>query len=164
MKYKKMTYEEMQASSERWARERGIDGKVIGVFRTKENGFLCNFHGVDIVMDGHSFKNGESAFQAQKCLSRVGEFAEVSPDDAKKLGRQVRLRSDWETVKDQVMYDVVYAKFTGNDRLKKKLLDTGDAYLVEGNWWKDRYWGVYRGVGENRLGEILMRVRDELRN
>ena len=56
----------------------------------------------------------------------------------------------------------VKAKFSKNPILKAKLLATGDAELIEGNWWNDTYWGVCKGVGKNKLGKILMRVRDEL--
>ena len=74
------------------------------------------------------------------------------------------LRDDWEAVKIQIMYQIVYAKFSQNPLLKQKLLDTGDAYLQEGNTWYDTFWGVCNGVGQNNLGYILMRVREELRN
>ena len=60
------------------------------------------------------------------------------------------------------MYSVCKAKFTQNTDLLKKLLDTGDAELVEGNTWGDRVWGVCKGEGENRLGKILMRIRGEI--
>ena len=72
------------------------------------------------------------------------------------------MRSDWEEVKDKVMYEIVLAKFTQNPDLKEKLLATGDESLEEGNTWGDTIWGTVDGVGENRLGKILMRVRDEL--
>ena len=62
------------------------------------------------------------------------------------------------------MYEIVLAKFTQNPDLKKKLLATGDEHLEEGNTWGDTIWGTVDGVGENRLGKILMRVRDELKN
>ncbi len=75
----------------------------------------------------------------------------------------VDLRSDWEEVKDEIMYKVVTCKFTQNQDLKEKLLAAGDKTLIEGNTWNDRYWGVCRGKGQNKLGQILMRVREELR-
>ena len=61
------------------------------------------------------------------------------------------------------MKDIVLAKFTQNQFLKEKLLATGDAYLIEGNTWGDRVWGQVNGVGQNRLGKILMEVRDMLK-
>ena len=62
------------------------------------------------------------------------------------------------------MYRIVKAKFEQNEQLKKQLLHTGRAKLIEGNWWKDTFWGVHEGVGENHLGKILMKVRKELNN
>ena len=75
------------------------------------------------------------------------------------------MRKDWEQVKDRIMEEIVRAKFSQNEELKEQLLATGDAQLVEGNRWNDRYWGVdiRSGVGENHLGKILMKVRSELR-
>ena len=61
------------------------------------------------------------------------------------------------------MKELLMAKFSQNEDLKKKLLDTGDATLIEGNTWGDKYWGVCKGVGKNRLGELLMEVREELK-
>ena len=75
---------------------------------------------------------------------------------------KVKLREDWEQVKLLVMEDLVRQKFS-KDPLKDRLLSTGSEYLEETNWWKDTYWGVCNGVGENILGQILMRVRDSLR-
>lgn len=82
----------------------------------------------------------------------------------RKISRQVPLRGDWEEVKDNIMYEICKAKFTQNEDLKEKLLATGNDILEEGNTWGDRVWGTVNGVGENRFGKILMRVREELRN
>lgn len=125
--------------------------------------FLSNFFASNIRYNGLTFLNNEAAFQAQKCPKRASEFCELNPSDAKRLGRKVRLRSDWESVKDDVMYDVCHAKFSQNANLRRQLLNTGNAELVEGNTWGDRVWGVCGGVGENRLGRILMRIRDEMK-
>ena len=84
-----------------------------------------------------------------------------TPGLAKKMGRSVSLRPDWEDIKDDVMLEGLYRKFT-NDELADWLLDTGDEELVEGNWWGDRYWGVCNGIGQNKLGKLLMKVREEL--
>jgi hypothetical protein len=87
----------------------------------------------------------------------------LSPGDAKRLGRKVFLRPDWEQVKRQVMADIVEAKFTQKEDLREKLLATGDAYLEEGNDWGDRIWGTVNGQGANMLGIILMETRKKLR-
>lgn len=133
----------------------------IDSFRGK-NFFLSNFYPAAVEYNGLGFLNNEAAFQSQKCPGRAREFCNLNPSDAKRLGRKVRLRIDWESVKDDVMYDVCHAKFSQNANIRRQLLNTGDAELVEGNTWGDRVWGVCGGVGENRLGRILMRIRDEM--
>jgi predicted NAD-dependent protein-ADP-ribosyltransferase YbiA (DUF1768 family) len=71
------------------------------------------------------------------------------------------LRPDWREVREEVMEVGLRQKFRQNPELLQKLLDTGDAYLEEGNTWNDRYWGVCRGVGQNKLGHLLMKLREE---
>lgn len=125
--------------------------------------FLSNFYCRPVEYNGFVFDNNEAAFQAAKCPYRMAEFCGLNPSEAKRLGRRVHLRSDWEAIKDHVMYDVCMAKFTQNPDLAERLIQTGDALLEEGNTWGDKVWGVCDGVGENRLGKILMRIRDELK-
>lgn len=127
--------------------------------------FLSNFYESPVTYNGLTFRNSEAAFQAQKCeMPAIKErFVNMSASQAKKYGRQVLLRRDWELVKDDTMYEAVKAKFTQNKGLAEKLLATGNAYLEEGNNWNDTYWGTVRGVGQNKLGKILMQVREELR-
>ncbi len=137
--------------------------KVIASF-SGENSFLSNFYIAPIVYQGIQFENSEAAYQAAKCPEKMREFCDLTPSDAKKLGRKLPLRSDWETVKYKVMYDVCLAKFTQNPDLLSMLLATGDAELIEGNTWGDTVWGVCEGVGENNLGKTLMRIRSELSN
>jgi hypothetical protein len=139
--------------------------KKISSFRG-EYEFLSNFyHYCCIEADGCYYASVERYFQAQKNDSPVYKQAIASARceaDAKHLGRKVLLRPDWDKVKDQVMLDGLRLKFS-DPQLKQKLLDTGDAYLEEGNNWGDRYWGTVKGVGKNMLGILLMQVRDELR-
>lgn len=125
--------------------------------------FLSNFYPADITYNGLTYKNAEAAFQAQKCLEMSTSFTDLQPAQAKRLGRRVKLRQDWESVKLGIMYDIVYVKFTANADLKDKLMATGNAVLIEGNDWGDTYWGVANGFGRNMLGKTLMRIRDELR-
>jgi ribA/ribD-fused uncharacterized protein len=137
--------------------------KTINSFK-RENHFLSNFYNAPVVFEGIEYLNNEAAFQSAKVKleSERRKFENLQPNNAKSLGRRVKLRNDWETIKDQVMYDCVKDKFTRNVELAKKLLATGDAKLVEGNTWNDNYWGVCNGKGQNKLGFILMKVRDEL--
>lgn len=133
-----------------------------------EYSFLSNFYQCPVTYDGIAYGSSEAAFQAQKTLD-VGKrkyFATLDPSKSKREGRRlVDLRSDWDDVKDKVMYDIVMAKFIQNPNLADKLLDTGDKKLVEGNSWNDRYWGMdYEcTVGRNQLGKTLMAVRENIR-
>jgi len=127
--------------------------------------FLSNFYPAQLTYNEVTYLNAEAAFQAQKVFSKEEQllFANLLPSEAKRLGRRVNLRPDWDRVKDQIMYEVVKAKFEQNPDLRAKLLATGYVYLEEGNTWGDRYWGVdANGVGLNKLGHILMQVRCEL--
>lgn len=132
------------------------------------NHFLSNFHPSEVEMDGAIYPTVEHAYQAAKTMDP--EEREIirtakTPGMAKKLGKHVTIRPGWisEEVRDRVMADLVWQKFSKHPRLAKQLLDTGDARLAEGNWWGDTYWGICRGEGENMLGEILMQVRKQLR-
>lgn len=128
--------------------------------------FLSNFYSAPVKYDGLLYQNNEAAFQSAKCINKKDrrQFINLPPNKAKGYGRRVKLRNDWEEIKSQVMYDIVKDKFTRNKDLKEKLLATGDKYLEEGNWWNDTYWGVCDGIGQNKLGTILMQVRKEIKN
>lgn len=135
----------------------------IGFFQG-EYFFLSNFYGAPVTYEGLTYQNNEAAFQAQKCSDTKDReaFTNMNPSEAKKAGRKVLLRKDWEQIKMSVMAGIVKAKFEQNEELAKKLLATSDAYLEEGNDWGDRIWGTVNGQGANCLGMILMNTREEL--
>ena len=127
-----------------------------------EYGFLSNFY---VDTDG---KTAEHLFQLNKATNdkdRTYVLRAKSPREAKRRGREIQLRSDWDRVKDQIMLDIIRMKFIHNKILADMLLDTYPLELIEGNTWGDTYWGIdlHTGEGENKLGKILMQVRDELR-
>ena len=134
-------------------------------FRGK-NFFLSNFFEAPVTWQGITYLNNEAAFQSAKVLTKEGRewFSKLPPNKAKSKGRNVRLRNDWEEVKDNIMYEICYCKFSQNEDLRRKLISTGNALLVEGNNWNDKYWGMCNGVGKNKLGKILMKIREELKN
>ena len=95
----------------------------------------------------------------------------MSAREAKKAGRTVKLRPDWEEVKLDVMHEACLAKFSQHEYLKEALLSTGDEEIIENTTaWHDNIWGncdcprCSNKVGQNLLGKTLMRVREELRN
>lgn len=139
--------------------------KKIDRFRGKYY-FLSNFFICNVEYENLTYTNTEAAFQAQKSLDTniKRKFTDLDPLKAKRLGRRIDLRDDWNEIRDEVMYNVCMAKFSQNDDLRKSLIDTGDATLIEGNPWNDRYWGMCKGKGKNKLGKILMKIRDELKN
>ena len=129
--------------------------------------FLSNFYPHKFVYGDVEYYNSEAAFQAQKCINEAEKLAlsnMESPMEAKKYGKTVALREDWENVKNDVMYSVLMAKFSSDEELKRKLLDTGEEELVEGNTWGDSYWGydLKKNEGKNILGKTLMQVRKDL--
>ena len=147
---------------------------MIDSFRDKYF-FLSNFFPCVIRYREVSYRSVEAAFQAQKIDTALPEemrktlqrrFSDLSPDQAKHLGRRVELRPDWENVKDGIMRELLLVKF-GSGKLREWLLATGDETLVEGNTWHDNYWGSCicprcRDRGRNELGKALMAVRREL--
>lgn len=139
--------------------------KTINDFRN-EYFFLSNFYMAPVTFEGITYTNSEAAFQAQKCIDAEDRkaFSTMSPSEAKRAGRHVKLRPDWETIKVDIMTKIVESKFTQNVNLGLKLLETQDSYLEEGNTWGDRIWGTVNGNGQNLLGKILMQTRIKLKN
>ena len=124
--------------------------------------FLSNFYECNVTYDGIEYQSSEAAYQAQKCQSKEERyrFKDLTPMKAKRLGRKVVMRTDWDDIKVDVMRKIVSAKFDQNPDLKQKLLDTKDEELIEGNYWGDTFWGVDK-YGENHLGKILMEIRGQ---
>lgn len=134
-----------------------------------EFAFLSNFYNASCIFEEKFYPTVEHAFQAAKSLDHAERdwiAAAGSPGLAKRLGRRVNLRSDWEKIKFDVMEECLRSKFT-DPVLKQKLLATGDEELVEGNYWHDNTYGNCSCekckdiVGRNMLGNILMKLRTE---
>lgn len=142
--------------------------RVLGFFGPYR--FLSNFEVCPnyVYYENMKYTSTEAAYQAAKTLNlqEREKFTLLNPLDSKRAGRSLHftefMRPDWEEVKYGVMLEVVRDKFTRNKGLQKVLLETGDRYLEETNWWGDTYWGVCEGVGENNLGKVLMQVRSEI--
>jgi ribA/ribD-fused uncharacterized protein len=140
--------------------------KPIKVFRGRY-AFLSNIEPCKVILDGIEYTSVQHAYQAAKTFDirerQVIEFT-FDPREAKCLGKKVKLREDWEAVKEQIMLDLLRQKFRNRTRLRNLLLETGDAHLEEGNRHGDKFWGTVNGEGKNMLGIFLMQVRKELRD
>lgn len=126
--------------------------------------FLSNFYPCEVEYQGSYYPSVEHAYQAAKTInSHERELIRTAetPGRAKRLGNKITLRADWETIKCQVMLDLLTQKFNYAD-LREKLLDTGNKQLIEGNNWHDYFWGVCNGKGQNMLGELLMKIRENI--
>ena len=134
------------------------------MFFRNEYWFLSNMYPCEIRVNGLVFTCAEACFQSFKTtdLNERKKFQEIDGFKAKKLGRSVSLRSDWNDIRIEVMSRVIHAKFKQNPDLTKKLKDTGDLPIIEDNTWKDTFWGVCNGKGYNLLGQILMNERDRI--
>lgn len=147
-----------------------MEKKVINFYSTKDDyGCFSNFSRHKLFLKDKSWKTSEHYFQAQKFVGTSHEeelrLAD-SPMEVAKMGRDRKrpLRKDWETAKDDIMREALKAKFTQNKDLKKILLETDDAELVE-HTANDNYWGDGgNGSGKNMLGKLLMELREELKN
>ena len=115
---------------------------------------------IAVQIDGERYKFScvEAAYQASKCPGRVSEFIQLNGYEAKRLGKRVELRSDWNEVKVDLMKTLVKQKFSNPDLLAKLKSITDE--IVETNNWGDTFWGKCYGKGQNILGKILMEIRD----
>jgi len=137
----------------------------IGGFK-EEYHWLSNMEPCIIQWQGMYFTSVESAYQASKCtsLSKAKQFQELTGLEAKRHSATITTRKNWKNEKINVMTQLVFQKFLLNLSLRELLLETGTKYLEETNNWKDTFWGVYNGVGENNLGKILMSTREYFKN
>lgn len=140
--------------------------------------FLSNFYPVTIEHQGIKYPSVEHYYVAMKikndqqidgryityidCREMIAKMPAEQAGKVKQFGKIIKVRKDWDDVKLDIMLWGVREKFKNED-LKQLLLDTDGEELVEGNWWGDKFWGVSNGEGENHLGKILMRVREELK-
>lgn len=131
--------------------------------------FLSNMFPCKIEYEGYIYNNVEAAFQAQKNDNHEykHELTLMTGKEAKKAGRKVKLRSDWENVKNDIMLKIVRAKFDQNEKLREYLLKIPYSELIEYNTWHDNYWGhctcpkCKNKFKHNTLGEILSIVKEE---
>jgi len=139
------------------------DGKMrkIQGFRG-EYRFLSNFWASEVKYDFVKYPTVEHAYQASKTMD-LGERrligAQETPGNAKRLGKNITLREDWDDFKIKIMFNLLLQKFQ-HEQLKHELLETRGTYIEETNVWGDTFWGVCDDKGSNILGIMLMRIRD----
>lgn len=133
------------------------------------NGFLSNFYFSDFTINNIVYPTVEHYFQSKKFEGTIHEFYILHLETPKETAREGKrrdlpLRKDWEQVKEDVMYKALKAKFLQSIDLYEMLMLTGDEELIEDSPY-DYYWGVGRkGTGKNRLGVLLMKLREELKS
>jgi ribA/ribD-fused uncharacterized protein len=141
--------------------------------------FLSNFYACKILHNRIEYSSVENFYVAMKSNSNQIidnitytdlEFKKYisnieSPSKVKKIGKNIVIRFDWDSIKDNIMYYGLTQKFK-DDELMDKLISTKDSKLIEGNLWHDNYWGScfcekcgYKG--KNKLGKLLMIIRDK---
>lgn len=143
------------------------------IFRGKYS-FLSNFTFVPtgIRYNGLTFHTVENAYQAAKCsnVTDMYQFTSIPPEQAKKLGRKISIRDDWDEVKLDIMKELLLQKFACPS-LAEQLIATGDGYIAEDNYWHDNYWGIcncpncidkFPFENQNHLGKLLMEIRAKL--
>lgn len=135
----------------------------------EEFSFLSNFASFETPLKGEglSFPSNEHFYIAMKTVDNEirKQVSEHPPKGLKKFGRSFTIRDDWGDIKLQVMEYGLRWKFSNsNPRLRSKLISTSEYELIEYNWWNDKFWGVClkTGEGENHLGKLLMKVRDDI--
>lgn len=131
--------------------------------------FLSNMYSCKVHYDGEVFPCVETAFQYAKCANENDHELFINDRGywcggytARKIGRSVKLRSDWNTYRLDVMYELLEDKFYHNEGLRKALCETGTIYISEDNTWGDKFWGVCNGEGYNMLGKMLMEIRQNI--
>lgn len=143
----------------------------------KENYEFSNFFPAEVIYNGISYRTSEHAFQAQKfqypcATAKLQAQVDIihdlilnadTPYEAFQIAKTnaILTRKDWNKVKEDVMYSILSDKFTRHDNLREKLSATLDARLVE-DADQDYFWGRGDGTGLNKLGRILMQIRDEI--
>lgn len=141
--------------------------KVIDSF-TKEYSWLSNFEPFEkpFNYDGFDYPSVEHFYHACK-FERIAiklEIAKHPPKGLKSFVRKFKLDiPNWSNLRLHYMMVGLRYKFSKhNPKLRAKLIATGNTELIEGNWWKDTFWGVCNGVGENHLGKMLMEIRKQI--
>jgi len=143
---------------------------MIYTFTTEENNWLSNMARVDIKLKGKIYPSVEHAYMSEKSKDKswkeLCSQKNIIGTQIKKFSSTIKLRDDWEKVKLLVMEYCLKQKFE-QEPFKTMLIGTGNENIQEGNYWNDTFWGVNLksnpNIGENHLGRLIMKIRDEIR-
>jgi ribA/ribD-fused uncharacterized protein len=140
--------------------------------REEPYGFLSNFWREAVEVHSGSYiklyQTNEHYYQSQKANdAMMREWIRMAPTAYAAMIAGRGLRSDemvqkWNTKKTEVMLEGLQLKFHQNETLEYLLLWTGDAILIEDSP-TDMFWGGALPGSQNMLGELLMQVRDEIK-
>lgn len=130
-----------------------------------ENRWLSNFWSCEVYLDGEKYDSVEKAYVAAKTLDPLKRkviAAFKTAGECKRFGKTLKLRPNWNDLRLSIMEGLLKEKFNNNSELAAKLIKTRGIELIEGNYWGDTFWGVCKGVGQNNMGKLLMKIREEL--
>jgi predicted NAD-dependent protein-ADP-ribosyltransferase YbiA (DUF1768 family) len=128
--------------------------------------YMAVIRNVDTAAKVYAIANQKKSQYSSRWYVNKNIYGDMKIDDIINISKQngITIRSDWNSVKDDVMRKVVYAKFSQNLKLRLLLLNTENKILIE-NSPRDSYWGIGKDrSGKNMLGIILMEVRYTLFN
>ena len=130
------------------------------IMKGNKYGFMSNMYGYGMKWEGEIYSCSETVYQMMKCEREEDKvkFKKLNGFEAKRLGRRIKMRSNWNEIKVDMMREILKAKFK-DENLMRRLKDI-DEEIVEDNYWNDRYWGVCRGVGKNMLGKLLTEIKE----
>ena len=159
---------ELEQYRDRWLMEK-MD-EVIG-FYPREFYTFDNFSSFKVEWNGYLFASVEEAYQAASFMGSDEELVEKikkshSADEAQRIAyaNRDKRREDWDDVKISIMEELLRLKIEQNPYVKKKLLQTEDYMIVEDSPKDDFWgWGPNRN-GQNNLGKLWMKLREELKN
>lgn len=141
---------------------------MIQHFKTDPYKWLSNMELCPIILDGNIFMSGEHAYQSKKCNSQNWLnicLTEPDPHKIKTLSRDIDVVDNWNDIKVNVMRTCLIQKLN-QEPYKTLLINTGNEYIQEGNWWNDTFWGVdlkvTPPVGQNMLGKLIMEIRSNI--
>ena len=133
---------------------------------TNKHGWLSNFSEHPVMIDEIEYPTVEHYYQCEKCTDNGDYkwvFMSASPGQAKRRGKSVSIRPDWDSVKTDIMKKALEAKITQHPHLRRLLLETGTEDLVEDSPY-DWYWGCGKnGTGQNVMGHLWMTIRESLK-